>query len=135
MYAWSMHESDSAPIQKEINRAAFFFFLEAVELRTMYCACCWLHFFLNLFFLLLTTSYFSYRENGCERVRLSSDILRPFMGEGNMVAWLNKLKLLVKLQKIENVATLILIYLEGNVLTVYLEMGKTRPMLRVLRKD
>ncbi len=43
------------------------------------------------------------------------------MGEGNVVAWL---KLVAKLQKIEDAVTLILIYLERNVLTVYLEMGE-----------
>ena len=49
-----------------------------------------------------------------DRVKLSSDILRPFTGEGNLVA---------KLQKIEDIATLIPMYLEGNARAVYLEMG------------
>ena len=59
-----------------------------------------------------------------ERVRLSNDILRPFMGEGDVVTWLNNLKLVAKLQKIEVIVTLILMYLVGNVLTVHLEMGE-----------
>ena len=59
-----------------------------------------------------------------DRVKLSSDILRPFTREGNVVVWLDKQKLVVKLQKIEDEATLILMYLEGNVLAVYLEMGE-----------
>ena len=46
------------------------------------------------------------------------------MGEGNVVAWLNKLKLVAKVQKIEGIATLIPMYLEGNALKVYLEMGE-----------
>ena len=46
------------------------------------------------------------------------------MGEGNVVAWLNKLKLVMKLQKIKDLATLIPMNLEGNVLAVYLEMGE-----------
>ena len=46
------------------------------------------------------------------------------MREGDVFVWLNKLKLVAKLQKIEDVAMLILMYLEGNVLTVYLEMGE-----------
>ena len=41
-----------------------------------------------------------------------------------MVAWLNKLKLVTKLQKIEDIATLIPMYLERNALAVYLEMGE-----------
>ena len=57
-------------------------------------------------------------------VRLSSDIKRPFTGEGNVVTWLNKLKLIAKLQKIEDVVTLIPMYLEGNALVVYLEIGE-----------
>ena len=42
-----------------------------------------------------------------EQVMLSSEILRPFTGEGDVVMWLNKLKLFAKLQKIEDGATLI----------------------------
>ena len=41
-----------------------------------------------------------------------------------MVAWLNKLKLVAKVQKIEDVATLIPMYLEENALMGYLEMGE-----------
>ena len=62
-----------------------------------------------------------------DRVNLSSDILRPFTEEGDVVAWLNKLKLVTKLQKIEDIATLIPMYLEGNALAVYLE-GEGRPV-------
>ena len=57
-----------------------------------------------------------------ERVRLSSGILRLFTGKGDVVAWLNKLKLVAKLQKIEDIVTLITMYLKGNALVVYLEM-------------
>ena len=57
-------------------------------------------------------------------VKLSSDILRPFMGEGNVVAWLNKLKLVTKVQQIEDIATLIPMYLEGNALAFDLEVGE-----------
>ena len=45
-----------------------------------------------------------------------------FMGEGDVVAYLNKLKMVAKLQKIEDITTLIPMYLEENVLMVYLEM-------------
>ena len=70
-------------------------------------------------------------------MKLSSDILRLFTGEGDVVTWLNKLKLVTKLQKIEDIVTLILMYQEGNVLAVYLEMGEreTSLILRALRKD
>ena len=46
------------------------------------------------------------------------------MGEDDVVMWLNKLKLVAKLQKIKDIVTLIPIHLEGNALTVYLEMGE-----------
>ena len=78
-------------------------------------------FFLNFFFCSWLRAISATEKIG-KRTRLSSDILRPLMGEDEVVMWLNKLKLVVKLQKIEDVATLILMYLEGNVLTVYLEM-------------
>ena len=52
-----------------------------------------------------------------EQVGLSSDIT----GEGDVVAWLNKLELVAKLQK---TATLIPMYLKGNALVVYVEIGK-----------
>ena len=45
--------------------------------------------------------------------------LRLFVGEGDVVAWINKLKLVAKLQKIEDVGTLIPMYLERNVLAVW----------------
>ena len=57
-----------------------------------------------------------------DRMKLSSDILRPFTGEGDVFTWLNKLKLVAKLQKIEDIAMLIPTYLEGNALAVCLEM-------------
>ena len=41
-----------------------------------------------------------------------------------MVVWLNKLKLVAKLRKIEDVVTLIPMYLKGNAHTVYLEIGE-----------
>ena len=44
------------------------------------------------------------------------------MREGDVVTWLNELKLVAKLQKIEDVATLIPMYLGGNALAVCLEM-------------
>ena len=46
------------------------------------------------------------------------------MGEGDVVAWFNKLKLVAKLQKIEEIVTLIPMYLEGYALAVYFEMGE-----------
>ena len=68
-------------------------------------------------------------------MKRSSDILRPFTGEGDVVTWLNKLKLVAKLEKIEDIATLIPMYLEGNVLAVLRWGRETSLMLRASRRD
>lgn len=49
-------------------------------------------------------------------------VIRPYNGEGDIMAWLSKLELVAKLTKIENMANLIPLYLEGGALAVYLEM-------------
>ena len=56
---------------------------------------------------------------------VSSDFIRPFSGEGNCVGWLTKVKLVAKLQKISDLASFIPLYLEGDALSVYLEMGES----------
>ena len=57
--------------------------------------------------------------------KVSSDYIRPFTGEGNCVAWLTKVKLVAKLQKISDLASFIPLYLEGDALSVYLEMSES----------
>ena len=49
-------------------------------------------------------------------------MLRPFTGEGDLIKWLEKLKMVAKLQKIEDVVTLLPLYLEGEALTIYQQM-------------
>ena len=56
------------------------------------------------------------------KVCISSDIIRPFSGEGDVVAWLKKVRLVVKLQQVDNVACLLPLYLEGDALALYMEM-------------
>ena len=116
-HAWKQFSSNAndGP-QEEINRAAF---LQAgVELKTTYCACCWWVHLCSWLQAVLAM------EKIGEWVRLSSDIMRSFTGEGDVVVWLNKLKLVAKLQKTEDVVTLILMYLQENAIVVYLEMGE-----------
>ncbi|XP_068237250.1 uncharacterized protein [Palaemon carinicauda] len=50
------------------------------------------------------------------------DMIKPFTGEGN-VSWLKKVTLVAKLQKIVDLASFIPLYLEGDALALYLEMG------------
>lgn len=42
------------------------------------------------------------------------DVTKPFTGEGDVMAWLTKVQLVSKLQKIYNVAHFLPLYLKGN---------------------
>ena len=39
--------------------------------------------------------------------KITSDMIRAFTGEGDLVAWLKKVKLVAKLQKVTDLASLI----------------------------
>ena len=56
------------------------------------------------------------------KVRLGNDILQPFSGEGDVVAWLKSVRLVARLQHIDDVASLLQLCLEGDALTLYIEM-------------
>ena len=56
------------------------------------------------------------------KVRLSSNILEPFSGEGDVVAWLKKVRLVTRLQLVDNVISLLPLYLERDALALYMEM-------------
>ena len=56
------------------------------------------------------------------KVRVGSDILKPFSGEGDVVAWLKKVRLVARLQHVDDVASLLSLYLEGDALALYMEM-------------
>ena len=47
-------------------------------------------------------------------VKVTSDMIRPFSGEGDVVAWLKKIQLVAKLQKITDLASFLPLYLEGE---------------------
>jgi hypothetical protein len=51
-----------------------------------------------------------------------SDVVQPFNGEGDVTQWLDKLYLVAKLRKIENVETVLPLFLEGPAFAVYSEM-------------
>ena len=62
-------------------------------------------------------------------------MIKPFSGEGDIQAWLTKVELVARLTDIEDVASLIPLYLEGGALAVYLEMPKTEQSdLKSLKK-
>ena len=56
------------------------------------------------------------------KVRISNDIINLFSGEGDVVVWLKKMRLVAKLQLVDDVASLLPLYLEGDALTLYMEM-------------
>ena len=58
-------------------------------------------------------------------VKVTSDMIRPFSGEGDVVAWLKKVRLVAKLQKITELESFLPLYLEGEALALYLEMDES----------
>ena len=46
--------------------------------------------------------------------RITSDMVKGFSGEGDLVAWLKKAKLVAKLAKIGDLASFVPLYLEGD---------------------
>ena len=58
------------------------------------------------------------------KVKLNSGIIKPFYGDGDVVVWLKKVQLVARLQKIDDMASLLPLYLEGDALQLYLEMDE-----------
>ncbi|GFO06854.1 Gag-pro-pol polyprotein [Plakobranchus ocellatus] len=54
---------------------------------------------------------------------VSKDIIKPFTGQGDVGAWIQKVELVAKLTKVKDVASFLPLYLEGNALAVYLELS------------
>ena len=59
------------------------------------------------------------------KVRSSSDIVTTFSGEGDVVVWQKKVRLVMKLQKVDDVASLLPLYLEGDALALDMEIEET----------
>lgn len=56
------------------------------------------------------------------QLRLTNEMVKPFNGEGDVMAWLAKIELVASLMKVQDVSKFIPLYLEGGALAVYLEM-------------
>lgn len=56
------------------------------------------------------------------KVCIISDVIKPFFGQGDVVVWLKKVRLVARLQQVDDVASLLPLYLEGDVLALYMEM-------------
>ena len=50
--------------------------------------------------------------------------MKPFIGERDVVAWLSKVRLVARLQQVNDVSSQLPLYLEGNVLVLYMEMNE-----------
>lgn len=60
------------------------------------------------------------------KIKINSDVLRLFTGEGNVVACIKKMRFMTKLQGIKYVACLMPLYLEGSVLNHSIEMDEEK---------
>ena len=56
-------------------------------------------------------------------LRLGKDVIPPFSGEGDVVGWIKKVKLVAKLKKVQDLASFIPLFLHGDALALYLEMS------------
>ena len=56
--------------------------------------------------------------------KITTDMIRPFDGEGDVVSWIQKVKLVARLSKVTELHNFIPLYLEGNALAVYMEMSE-----------
>lgn len=57
-------------------------------------------------------------------IRVSNEMVRLFCGEEDVTTWLIKIKLVAKLQGINDQASFIPLYLDGSVLVLSVEMEK-----------
>ena len=55
--------------------------------------------------------------------KITSDMVKPFLGDGDVVAWLEKVTLVASLSGVKELEKFIPLFLEGSALSVYLEMG------------
>ena len=56
------------------------------------------------------------------RVHINSDITKPFSGKDNVVVWLKKVKFVAILQQVDDVASLLPLYLVGDALALNVEI-------------
>ena len=56
-------------------------------------------------------------------LRLGKDLIPHFSGEGDVVVWIKKVKLVAKLQKVQDLASFIPLFLRGDALALYREMS------------
>ena len=55
----------------------------------------------------------------------SSEMMKSYNGQEDVVAWLKKAQLVAKLMDIKDLASFIPLFLEGDAKALYLEMGES----------
>ena len=71
-------------------------------------------------------------------VKLSRDMIKPFNGEGDLVAWLSKVKLVAKLQEVKDLSAFVPLFLEGSSWDDYVgdcTVAMVREMLDRVKRD
>ena len=68
------------------------------------------------------------RKRALKNVRINSDVIQRFSGEGDVVAWLKKIRLVARLQNVEDMASLLPLFLEGDTLALYMEIEEASQM-------
>ena len=53
-----------------------------------------------------------------------TDIIKPFVGVGDVVSWIKKVKLVAKLQNVKQLENFMPLYLEGDALALYLQLSE-----------
>ena len=61
--------------------------------------------------------------SGWSTPRITPEMIKCFNGEGDLVAWLAKAKLVARLARVDDLANFLPLYLEGDALALYLEMS------------
>lgn len=56
--------------------------------------------------------------------RITTDMIKPFSGSGDVVAWLAKTKLVAGLKDIKDLAKFVPLFLEGDALALYLQLNE-----------
>ena len=81
----------------------------------------------------LLSSYFG--NISMAKVRISSNIIKPFSGKSDVVAWLKKWRLVVKLQQVDDMVSLLPLYLEGDTLALYMEIEDNQKQIETRLKE
>lgn len=56
--------------------------------------------------------------------KITTEMIKAFTGEGDVVAWIQKARLVAKLKKVTDLASFIPLFLDGDALALYLELSE-----------